>query len=277
MELRGAWAVEPAVFAAAALGLALFVQGFVRLRRRGRADLASPGRLALFVLGTALAVVALVSPLDAIGEEQLLSAHMLQHVVLGDLVPALLIVSLRGPLLFFLLPAAALGAVARRRSVRRTLAFITRPWVTLSLWVAAIAVWHVPAAYDSVLGNPFVHDAEHLTFLLAGILVWFQLVDPARREGLPGVTRYGFALLVFVGAQALASTLIFAPHPLYPAYAGAGERPLGLSPSSDQAGAGLLMMGEMVVTFGIWTAYRLREEFRAPLAFPTEERHPLAL
>ena len=92
MELQGTWAFEPAVFAAALLGLALFAQGFLRLRRRGRRDHASPRRAALFALGTVIAVVALVSPLDAIGEEQLLSAHMLQHVVIGDLVPALVIV-----------------------------------------------------------------------------------------------------------------------------------------------------------------------------------------
>jgi len=276
-ELAAAWAVEPAVLAGALLALGLFAQGFVRLRRRGRRDHAPVWRAVLFVLATTLAVLALVSPLDAIGEEELLSAHMLQHVVIGDLVAALVVVSLRGPLLFFLLPPAALRAVGRRRAVRGTLAFLLRPQVSLGIWLATFAAWHVPAAYDSALGNPLVHDLEHVTFMVAGILVWTQLVDPARRRALSGAGQFGLALVVFAAGQALANTLVFAPRPLYPAYAGDGERLLGLSPYSDQAGAGLIMMGEMVLTIGTWTAYRLRAHFRPPLALPETERHPFAL
>ena len=156
-------------------------------------------------------------------------------------------------------------AVGRRRAVRGTLAFLLRPQVSLGIWLATFAAWHVPAAYDSALGNPLVHDLEHVTFMLAGILVWTQLVDPARRRALSGAGQFGLALVVF------------APRPLYPAYAGDGERLLGLSPYSDQAGAGLIMMGEMVLTIGTWTAYRLRAHFRPPLALPETERHPLAL
>ena len=86
---------------AAAVAALLFAQAAVRLRRRGRPDLAGWDRAALFGLGLALTLVALVSPLDRIAEDSLLSAHMAQHVLLGDAAAALLVVAVRGPLLVF--------------------------------------------------------------------------------------------------------------------------------------------------------------------------------
>jgi alkylation response protein AidB-like acyl-CoA dehydrogenase len=79
-----------APIAAAALAAGLFLQAVVRLRRRGRADLASWDRVALFAPGLAVSVFALVGPLDRIADEKLLAAHMGQHVLIGDLGPALI-------------------------------------------------------------------------------------------------------------------------------------------------------------------------------------------
>src|SRR5205085_5011911 len=111
---------------------ALFAQAFVRLRRRGRTDHAGFDRAILFALALAVGTLALLSPLDAVGERYLLSAHMLQHVSIGDAAPALALVELRGPLLFFLLPSAALGPLARLGPLRRALAWLLRPTVSLA-------------------------------------------------------------------------------------------------------------------------------------------------
>jgi len=94
-----AWNADPLVVAGAAVAGMLYARGFVRLRRRGRPDLASPGRAALFAAGLAAVVLPLVSPLDALGDRSLLSAHMLEHVLVGDAGPALLVLAVRGPLL----------------------------------------------------------------------------------------------------------------------------------------------------------------------------------
>ena len=99
-EVWSAWQLAPAVFLAAAVSLALFAQGWLRLRQRGRRDLAGLDRALLFTAGLALLVFAHVSPLDAIAEEYLLSAHMLQHVLIGDVAVALLVLAVRGPLLY---------------------------------------------------------------------------------------------------------------------------------------------------------------------------------
>src|SRR5438067_2049888 len=85
--------VLPVVFVAFAA--ALFAQAVLRLRKRGRADLAGWDRIALFALGLGATLFALVGPLDRLADDELLSAHMGQHVVIGDLGPALMVVALR--------------------------------------------------------------------------------------------------------------------------------------------------------------------------------------
>ncbi|MCC6224415.1 MAG: cytochrome c oxidase assembly protein [Thermoleophilia bacterium] len=256
-ELAFAWSPAPAVLAAAALALCLFAQGFVRLRRRGRADHARGWRAATFVTGMALLVLALVSPLDAIGEEYLLSAHMLQHVLIGDVAPALIVLSVSGPLLFFLLPRGALLSAARSRPVRAALAALVRPRVALAGWLAAVGAWHVPGTYEAALASPVLHDLEHATFVLAGLLLWYQLLDPARRGRLSRARRVGLAAVVFAAGQVLTMVLVFSFEPLYPAYAAAPERLLDLSALTDQRLAGIVMMVDQIATLGTFVALTL--------------------
>jgi cytochrome c oxidase assembly factor CtaG len=274
-SLASAWLVEPGVLAAAAAALALFAQAFVRLRRRSRSDHASWARAVLFVAGVAIGTLALVSPLDAVGDSYLLSAHMLQHVLVGDAAPALALVALRGPLLLFLLPPPLLGPLARCAPLRRALRFLLRPRVSLAAWAVVIATWHVPAAYDYTLTHRTVHDLEHTSFLLVGLLVWTQLVDPARR-GVPTLGgRLACAAALFWLGQALSDVLIFSFRPLYPSYAAQAERLLSLSPLRDQQLAGLVMTVEQLLTLGScaaillvpWLRARRRE---AALALPKE-------
>ena len=84
----------------------------------------------------------LVSPLDHVADEQLLSAHMLQHVLIGDAAAALLVVAVRGPLVFFLLPPPVLRPLAGFRPLRAFLSVLLIPLVTLGLWAGTILFWH---------------------------------------------------------------------------------------------------------------------------------------
>jgi putative membrane protein len=255
------WDPAPAVLAGVGLALTLFVQAFARLRRRGRADHAPWSRAFLFAFGLVVLALPLVSPLDGIGEEDLLSAHMLQHMLVGDAAPALLLVALRGPLVFFLLPGALLTFLARLRPLREALAFLLRPRVSFAVWAAVFAAWHVPAAYDFVLTRPTVHDVEHATFFVAGLLVWSQLVDPARRGALTVPGRVAFAVGLFASGLVLSDILIFSFDPLYDAYASQNDL-LGISPLTDQRLAGLAMMLEQTVTLGVCVAVLLRAHLR---------------
>ena len=256
-ELGSAWQAPPAIMGGAALALVLFGQAWVRMRRRGRADLAGVDRALLFVAAVAVGTLALVSPLDAVGEEYLLSAHMLEHVVIGDAAVALALVALRGPLTFFLLPGWALRPLARMRPLRAFLRFLLRPKVSFAVWAGVLAGWHYPRAYDYVLDHRVVHDLQHVTFVLAGVLVWTQLVDPARRAELRRSGRIALAVALFACGQILADVLIFSFDPLYHAYAAQDERLLGLSALADQRLAGIVMMVEQAVTLGTCVALLL--------------------
>jgi cytochrome c oxidase assembly factor CtaG len=253
-SLATEWLIQPLVLAGAAAAALLFAQAFVRLRRRGRTDHAGWGRAVLFALGLCLAVLPLISPLDAVGDTYLLSAHMLEHVLIGDAAPALLLVALRGPLLFFFLPPLILRQVAHAPWLRRLIAFVTRPRTALVLWAIVIGFWHIPRFYDYVLTHQLAHDFEHATFFLAGVLVWALLIDPARTRRLsPGRRLATAALLMWMGT-ALSYVLLFSFRSLYPAYANQAERLLGLSPLRDQQAAGLVMMVEQLLSLGIFAA-----------------------
>jgi cytochrome c oxidase assembly factor CtaG len=245
------------VLIGAALALVLFVQAFVRLRRR-RAEHAPWTRALLFGAGLALLVVPLVSPLDHVGDEQLLSAHMLQHVLIGDAAPALLVTAVRGPLLFFLLPPAVLRPLAAFRPLRAFLSVLLRPLVSLGLWAVAIVAWHVPSAYDYAAAHPLVHDLEHLSFVVAGTLAWTQLVDPARHGRLRRPQRVFFALAMLALAQPLVDVLLFSSGEAYPRYAAQPDRLFGISPLTDQRLAGVVMVVEQLLTLGICVALLLR-------------------
>src|SRR5262249_10980855 len=107
------WDPAPLVLAGAAIAICLFVHGFLRLRRRGRTDCAGRGRALLFAAGLTAVVVPLVSPLDGLADTRSLPAHMLQHLLIGDVAPALLLLAVRGPLLAFVIPVAAARFLGR--------------------------------------------------------------------------------------------------------------------------------------------------------------------
>jgi len=237
------WDPAPLVLGAGAVALVRFSHGFLRLRRRGRVDHAGRGRAALFAAGLALAILPLVSPLDG-KADRLLSAHMLQHVLVGDAAPALLVLSVRGPLLAFVLPIP-LGRVLAR--VERL-----PVWAGVALWGAVIGGWHVPAAYDAALRHPLAHDAEHASFVAVGLLVWTQLLDPARRGRLSAGGRLAYAGCLFALGQVL-SDVLFLTGPLYPAYGSA----------ADQQGAGLVMMVEQTLALGVYAGVVLRNAIRS--------------
>jgi putative membrane protein len=244
---------------AAALAALLFTQAVVRLRRRGRADLAGWDRVALFAAGLGVSVFALVGPLDRLADNSLLSAHMAQHVLIGDLGPALMITAVRGPLLVFFLPAAVLAPLARSRSVRAVLGTLLRPRVAFTLWAVNLAIWHVPYVYDLALAHQNLHDFEHLCWMFCGILVWTLLIDPGSHQRLTVAGRVALAAAMFATGQILTDVLVFSFTPLYPWYHGA----YGVSALTDQQLAGIVMMAEQLLTLGTCVALLLRPRWRA--------------
>lgn len=235
--------------------LALVVRGTVRLRRRGAARHAGGDRIALAAVAVGLVLLATSAPLDEAADERL-SVHMLQHVLLGDLAPALLLVALRGPLLVFVVPRPLL------RRLRPP-----GPIPTLALWAAVLGAWHVPALYDYALSHELVHEVEHGLFAAVGFGVWWQLLrGPLRRPW----GALGYALALFALGMLLANALVLSYRPLYPAYGSLG----------DQQAAALVMLAEQALTLGTLALVLLRAHFRAlPRRPPAAavERHPFAV
>jgi putative membrane protein len=252
------WSAPPSLVVPAALAVALFLQGWLRLRARNRPDLADWKRLALFSTGLLTVLAGLLSPIHSIGEDDLLSVHMLQHVLIGDLGIALMILALRGPLLVFMLPPRVLGPIARDRDVRAVLSFLLRPRVTFALWAANLAVWHVPRFYIDAILHPWLHDLEHVCWMLAGTLIWIQLVDPGGHRRLSRGGRVALAVAMFAAGTVLSDVLIFTFHPLYPLYRGA----YGVSALSDQKLAGLVMMAEQLLVLGTFVFVLIRPRLR---------------
>jgi cytochrome c oxidase assembly factor CtaG len=265
------WSADPGPLIAAAIAVALFTQGFIRLRRRGRRDHASWDRPLLFGLGVAISVIPLVSPIDPLSDDYLLSVHMFEHVLLGDAGPALMVCAVRGPLLVFLLPGFLLRPFARSAGVRGLLGYLLRPRVSLMAWVVVMASWHVPAVYDYAASHQLVHDLEHLSFAIVGVLVWTQLIDPARHGRLRVPQRLLYALALFVFGQVLADVLILTFTPLYAHYADQPVRVGGISPLTDQRLAGFVMMIEQAITLGTF-AFLLYNRARSPAAIPQAPR-----
>jgi putative membrane protein len=208
---------------------------------RGPAD-APAWRLACFMGALAVTLAALISPLDALGE-QLFAMHMVQHMLLLDAAPILAILGLTRVLLRPLTRAV--------RAFEARAGLLAAPAFAVFFYVAVIWSWHVPAVYDAALGHSGVHVLEHASFALAGGLYWWHLLSPIRaRMRLPvmGPVIYMAGTKILVGALGIG--LAFAPKALYPYYVH-HARVWGLSAGDDQSIAGLVMAVEQSLVMGV--------------------------
>jgi putative membrane protein len=243
------WSLDPV----AILALLAASVVYARMYRRARARSATlgVGHWAPYGVGIAVLAVALLSPLDAIGDKWLLSAHMLQHVLLSDIAPALIVLGLRSPVLPLGLRPAALRAVAPGGRSGRVLALLTSPWVARPWWAIATWAWAIPAVFDFAAQHQLAHAFEHATLFYTGLALWWLIVDPLPRARL----RANGERLALLGFTRIASAAICIPltwmtATQYPLYASA-PRGFGISALADQqlAGAGMCFVEFLV--FGI--------------------------
>jgi putative membrane protein len=236
------WTLEPSVLIGVTALALLYVMGWRRGRGSGSSHQPGFGRLALFAAGLATIIAALVSPIDALGD-QLLLMHMVQHVLLLDIAPILLILGLNKVLL---------RPVTRRvHAVERRAGWLAHPAFAVLAYAGFMWAWHVPALYDAALRNSTVHAFEHLCFSVAGTLYWWHLLSPIRnRHRLSGLGPVAYMVATKLLVGALGIVLAFAPASFYPFYE---HHPhyWGLSPSEDQSLAGLLMALEQSIVMGI--------------------------
>src|SRR5437868_2422788 len=143
----GSWSLDPSLWIVLLAAGAWYISMLRRVRRvTGKP--AGFGHTIFYWSGLAVLLVALDSPLDAIGDSWLLQAHMLQHVLIADIAPPLLILGERAPVLPLGMPRRALRWFAHRGAIGRVWGLATKPWVALPAWAAATWVWAIPSVFD---------------------------------------------------------------------------------------------------------------------------------
>lgn len=244
-----AWTLPIGPVIIALVAVALYSAGWWRLRSRGRHREASIPKAIMFAAGIALVLLALVSPLDPVGEEYLLSVHMAQHLLLGDLAPLLLVAGISGPLALFVVPRPLLRAIGHSRGARRVLRVVGHPATALVVWTVVTAGWHLPGMFEAALENRAVHDLEHATFVLAGTLIWIHILGAVPGRRMSEVKRAALAGAVFVLGMFVSQTM-FILDPLYDRYAEQAYRMFDLTAKADQTIAAMLMTTEQMITLG---------------------------
>ena len=161
------WSFEPAVVLVVLALAALYWTGWRRARVAGEPHPPGFGRLALFAGGLLAILAALISPLDGFSD-QLMVMHMVQHILLLDVAPILLILGLTKGLL---------RPVTRRvQTLERRAGLIAHPAFAVLAYAGLMWLWHLPAMYDAALRDTNVHALEHICFALAGGLYWWHVL-----------------------------------------------------------------------------------------------------
>jgi putative membrane protein len=266
IPVDSSWTFAPTILLTVAVYAWLYVRRWRTVRRVNGPRGAGWGHLALWMAGLVLILVALVSPVDAIADNSLASMHMVQHLILADLVPIALILGTSKVLL---------RPITRRvQVIERRAGVLAHPAVGVIVYVGAMWFWHVPAMYDAALEHGGVHVLEHLTFAAAGFLYWWHLISPIRsRMRLGGLAPIAYMASTKLLVGALGVGLTFYPKLLYSPYDVAGQR-WGMTPLNDQHVAGAIMGLEQSLVMGVglaWLFARMLAE--ADRADEREERY----
>ncbi|MDQ3809748.1 MAG: cytochrome c oxidase assembly protein [Chloroflexota bacterium] len=248
-----------------------YARGYQRFARRRHADTRYQTRATLFVLGYAALLVALLSPLHAVGE-QVFSVHMVQHLLLTLVAAPLLLLSNSMPVLIWALPPRARARVGRLVGqpgpVRSIMRWITRPLIAGAIFVIGQWAWHQPGLYELALQNRWAHYAEHLWFFATALLFWWPVIGaPPLPSPLGYPARLAYTFLGWMPNTLLGAGLSLARGPLYPTYVESAHIH-GIDPVFDQQLAGLIMWVPGDVLFAtivllLFVAYLRHEEREA--------------
>ena len=259
---NASWTFDPGpIIIVAVLGF-FYVRRWREVRQQDGPRGASGWRLTWFLLGLLGILIALISPVDRLGE-QLIAMHMVQHLLLLDGAAILLILGLTKMIL---------RPVTRRlQVVERKAGPLGHPAFAIFAYVAGMWIWHIPFMYDLAARHDVIHVLEHVTFLSIGLLYWWHLLSPIRsRMRLGGMGPIAYMLVTKLLVGILGIGLAFAPASFYAFYS---HHPnyWGMTPATDQAVAGLIMALEQSIVMGIaltWLFFQMlseseREEQRA--------------
>jgi cytochrome c oxidase assembly factor CtaG len=211
------WEWEPSVV----IGCAALAIGYVALVRKHGFN-----RAPYFLAGVLLLLLDLVSPIDALADRYLFSAHIIQHFLLALVIP---------PLLLLGTPRFDLGSLNKLERV------LGQPPISWLLGVGVMLVWHIPVLFNAALANDGLHVFQHLSFLVTGTIFWWPILGPLEDRHLATLPTVSYLFSACVCCSLLGAFLTFGPVGLYPAYLNPPAHLWGLDPKSDQHLGGMLM------------------------------------
>jgi putative membrane protein len=212
---------------------ALYARRATTLAARGRP--VPLWRQLCFAAGLLCIVAALITPLSDLADE-LVIAHMIEHLLIGDIASLLIVLGLTGPLLQ---PILAIKFFDRLR-------VLCNPLVALPIWAINMFVWHAPPLYDAAYGTSAIHFLEHSTFIGFGVLLWMPVFGPLPNP--PWFTagwKVVYVIVMRLVATVLGNILMWDGQVLYDVYA-KGEAAHHIEALTDQSIAGVVMMVEGV-------------------------------
>ncbi len=185
-----------------------------------------------FHIGTLVGLVALVSPLDELGDEYLFSAHMVQH---------LLLIFGAAPLWLIGTPGWLVDGIIPQR-LNRFVNWLANPMSAFAAFVFVMFFWHIPSIYKLALESEGIHIFEHLTYIGSALIGWWPVMgaDSSRIFKPEPPIRMLYLFLLTVPCTVLAAILTFSHAPLYTFYVTA-PHPFGSTALEDQHLGGLLM------------------------------------
>lgn len=220
------WTWYPSVV----IGFGLWTLMYVFAVRRGK-HMALASQIA-FHIGTLIGLIALVSPLDELGDKYLFSAHMVQHLLLMFGATHLWLAGVPSWIIDGLLPARLTGFIQ----------WLVRPIPAFLIFVSAMLLWHIPSLYQFALDHEGVHIFEHLMFISAALIGWWPVIGAENSRFLKPAppVRMLYLFLLAIPCTTLSAILTFARVPLYPYYLTV-PHPFGMNALQDQHLGGLLM------------------------------------
>jgi cytochrome c oxidase assembly factor CtaG len=244
-HLLGSWRIDPAFVVVLTATAALYVWGLLRLSGRWPVWRAISFLCGLLTLG-----VALMSGVDSLADE-LLSVHMVQHLLLVLLAPALLVCGAPVRL------ALAAGSHSSRSVLATLLSsglvrLLTRPAVGFALFAAVMLATHLTGLFELALEDQTVHAFEHAAYFWVGVLLLAPLIAADPLPHAPGaVTRFCWLMGAMTTMAVPGALLTFSEDVRYPFYL-APARELGRSALADQHLAGAIMwVGGGVAMFAL--------------------------
>ncbi len=227
------WHLHPDVILAMLLLSGAYLYAIGPLRRRA-ADVGrvSKGRQMSFFLGIFVLYAATSSPMHELSEEYLISAHMLQHVLITMVV---------APLLLGGIPGWVWQLLLRGRLKMRLARALTNPLVAFGSFNAVLLLAHLPGTIESQTESEPFHLLIHALLLTSGLLVWWPVLSPLPElPRLPYGGRMAYLFLQSLLPAVLASFVTFSNRAVYSVYEDA-PRLWGISAIEDQQIAGGLM------------------------------------